>query len=250
MDFHCHLDLYPNARDVYAQAQERNEFTWLVTTSPRAFTATSRVLGGSDKVLITPGLHPEIVGARHAELDMLLEQIRQVKAVGEVGLDGSKRFQASYDVQRSVFIAVVAQCAALGGRVLSIHSRQAVKDVLAVLHDHPGYGTAVLHWFTGTTTELNAAIAQDCWFSIGPAAFNSAAGQALAKKLPRDQVVPESDGPFAQVDGASVMPWSAGQTAQFLGKAWDVTPADAMHILESNSRRLLGLIRGQGRPEP
>lgn len=129
MDFHCHLDLYPNARDVFAQAQERNEFTWLVTTSPRAFTATSRVLGGSDKVLITPGLHPEIVGGRHAELDMLLEQIRQVKAVGEVGLDGSKRFQASYDLQRSVFVAVVAQCAALGGRVLSIHSRQAVQDV-------------------------------------------------------------------------------------------------------------------------
>ncbi|WP_233424628.1 TatD family hydrolase [Pseudomonas savastanoi] len=89
-----------------------------------------------------------------------------------------------------------------------------------------------------------------CRLSIGPAAFNSAAGQALAKKLPRDRVVPESDGPFAQVDGASVMPWGAGQTAQLLGMAWDVTSADAMHILESNSRRLLGLIRGQGRSEP
>lgn len=242
MDFHCHLDLYPNARDVYAQARDRNEFTWLVTTTPRAFTATSKVLGGSDKVLITPGLHPEIVGARHAELDMLLEQIRQVRAVGEVGLDGSKRFQASYDVQRKVFVAVVAQCAALGGRVLSIHSRQAVKDVLAVLDDHPGYGTAVLHWFTGSASELKAASAQGCWFSIGPAVFNSAAGQALAKKLPRDRVVPESDGPFAQVNGTSVMPWSAGQTAQLLGVAWEVTPAEAMHALEANSRRLLDII--------
>ncbi|MDI9778480.1 TatD family hydrolase [Pseudomonas putida] len=245
MDFHCHLDLYPNARDVYAQARDRNEFTWLVTTSPRAFTATSKVLGGSDKVLITPGLHPEIVGTRHAELDMLLEQIRQVRAVGEVGLDGSKRFQTSYDVQRKVFVAVVAQCAALGGRVLSIHSRQAVKDVLAVLDDHPGYGTAVLHWFTGSASELKAAAGQGCWFSIGPAAFNSAAGQALAKKLPRDRVVPESDGPFAQVDGASVMPWSAVQTAQLLAAAWDVTPAEAMHVLESNSRRLISLIHSE-----
>lgn len=243
MDFHCHLDLYPNARDVYAQVLGKNEFTWLVTTSPRAFAATSKVLGGSDKVLITPGLHPEIVGARHAELDMLLEQIKQVRAVGEVGLDGSKRFLASYEVQRKVFAAVVAQCAALGGRVLSIHSRQAVKDVLAVLNDHPGYGTAVLHWFTGSASELKAAAAQGCWFSIGPAAFNSAAGQALAKKLPHDRVVPESDGPFAQVNGASVMPWSADQTAQLLGDAWDVTRAEAMHILESNSRQLLELMR-------
>ncbi|TDF83893.1 Qat anti-phage system TatD family nuclease QatD [Pseudomonas sp. H9] len=243
MDFHCHLDLYPNARDVYAQARDRNEFTWLVTTSPRAFAATSRVLGGSEKVLITPGLHPEIVGARHAELDLLLDQIRQVRAVGEVGLDGSKRFQASYEMQRKVFVAVVEQCAALGGRVLSIHSRQAVKDVLAVLNAHSGYGTAVLHWFTGSGSELKAAVEQGCWFSIGPAAFNSAAGQSLAKKLPRDRVVPESDGPFAQVDGASVMPWSAGQTAQLLAGAWGVPPAEVMKILDSNSRRLLGLIR-------
>jgi len=34
MDFHCHLDLYPGAREVYREAARRNEFTWLVTTSP------------------------------------------------------------------------------------------------------------------------------------------------------------------------------------------------------------------------
>ena len=42
----------------------------------------------------------------------------------------------------------------LGGRVLSIHSRQAVNDVLAVLDRHARFGTAVMHWFTGTVKEL------------------------------------------------------------------------------------------------
>ncbi|POA81651.1 hydrolase TatD [Pseudomonas sp. FW305-E2] len=246
MDFHCHLDLYPNARDVCAQAVKKNEFTWLVTTSPRAFTATNRILGGHGNLLITPGLHPELVHDRHGELKSLLEQIKHARAVGEVGLDGSKRFQKSYDIQRKVFTAVVSQCANMGGRVLSIHSRQAVRDVLSILDGHPGFGTAVLHWFTGTGSELRTASDMGCWFSIGPAAFNSASGKALAKKLPRDRVVPESDGPFAQVNGETVMPWSSGQTAVLLAEAWELSVDEVTLSLEINSRRLIGLIRAAG----
>jgi TatD DNase family protein len=244
MDFHCHLDLYPNAREVFAQAVQRNMFTWLVTTSPRAFSATNKVLGGHANVLITPGLHPEIVHERYAELDTLIEQIRYASAVGEVGLDGSKRFQHSFDAQRTVFTAVVAQCAKVGGRVLSIHSRQAVRQVLAILDDHPGFGTAVLHWFTGTAAELKSASDMGCWFSIGPAAFNSASGKALAKRLPRDRVVPESDGPFAQVNGATVMPWCSGQTAELLAQAWGLPVSEVAMTLEFNARQLIGLISG------
>ena len=242
MDFHCHLDLYPNAREVFKEAAERNEFTWLVTTSPKAFVATSRVLGGSANVLVTPGLHPEIANERGGELDLLLAQMDNVTAVGEVGLDGSSRYRKSYEVQRCIFEAVIERSAALGGRVLSIHSRQAVNDVLATLDRHSGFGTAVLHWFTGTAKELRAAEERGCWFSIGPAAFASNSGRMLATKLPRHLVVPESDGPFAQTDEGTVMPWSAGLTAQQLGQAWGVTTEEAANTLGQNSRRLLALM--------
>jgi TatD DNase family protein len=243
MDFHCHLDLYPNARDVAEEASRRNEFTWLVTTSPKAFAATSRVLGGTPSVLVTPGLHPEIAHERSAELDQLLQQMADVNAVGEVGLDGSSRFRTSYELQRQIFNAVVERSEELGGRTLSIHSRQAVKDVLTTLGRHPGFGTAVLHWFTGTATELRAAEKMGCWFSIGPAAFASSNGRMLAAKLPRDRVVPESDGPFAKIDGKPVMPWSAGITASHLGQAWGMTPNEAAHVLNTNARRLLEMMQ-------
>ncbi|SDP92975.1 TatD DNase family protein [Rhodoferax sp. OV413] len=243
MDFHCHLDLYPNAREVYKEACRRNSFTWLVTTSPKAFAATSRALEPSTNVLITPGLHPEIAYERSHELDLLLEQIVTSPAVGEVGLDGSSRFKATYDVQRKIFSAVVAQCANLGGRVLSIHSRQAVKDVLTELSLHPQFGTAVLHWFSGTASELKAAEAKGCWFSVGPAMFNSMSGRALAAKLPRDRVIPESDGPFAQMDKTPVMPWCMPITAQLLADAWDISFTDAHLTLERNSLKMLDILR-------
>lgn len=239
IDFHCHVDLYPKAREVHAEALRRNVFTWLVTTSPKAFQATSSVLGHHESMLISPGLHPEIAGARFQELDLFIELIDGANAVGEIGLDGSKRYASSYLKQKQVFATAVKRCHDLGGRALSIHSRQAVPDVLTLLREFPDHGIPVLHWFTGTVSELKAAAAQGCWFSIGPAAFNSAAGMALAKKLPKEKVVPESDGPFAQLDDQPVMPWDFEITASLLSKAWAMPLIDVQYQLISNAKVLL-----------
>lgn len=242
MDFHCHLDLYPNSHQVHAEAAKRNVFTWLVTTSPKAFEATSRVLGTTPSVLITPGLHPELVHQRSSELELLLRQIETARAVGEVGLDGSPRYRGSYELQREVFATVVAKCQAVGGRPLSIHSRRAVRDILTELDAHPGYGVAVLHWFTGTKAEARAAEERGCWFSVGPAMFASANGRSLAASLPRDRVVPESDGPFAKVNGEPVLPWCSPLTAGHLASAWGTSESQAAAALEQNALRLLNLM--------
>tara|TARA_R110000868_G_scaffold199827_1_gene446923 strand:+ start:168 stop:929 length:762 start_codon:yes stop_codon:yes gene_type:complete len=239
IDFHCHVDLYPKAREVYAETLSRNAFTWLVTTSPKAFQATSSVLGHHEAILISPGLHPEIVGERFQELDLLIEQIDGTIAVGEIGLDCSKRYAPSYLKQTQVFAAAVKRCHDMGGRALSIHSRQAVPEVLAVLSEFPNHGIPVLHWFTGTASELKAAAGQGCWFSIGPAAFNSAAGKALAKKLPKDRVLPESDGPFAKLEGHPVMPWDFDITVDQLSEAWALPLLEVRHQLLSNAKALL-----------
>ncbi|MFM0142449.1 Qat anti-phage system TatD family nuclease QatD [Paraburkholderia sp. RL18-085-BIA-A] len=239
MDFHCHLDLYPGARAVTDEASRRNEFTWLVTTSPRAYEATSKVLGHVPRVLITPGLHPELVEQRAGELPQLLKQMEQAMAIGEVGMDGSYRFKSSLPTQRTVFEAVVTQSKELGGRTLSIHSRGAVKEVLSILLKNPKFGTAVLHWFSGTLTEMEVAHKMGCWFSLGPASFASAAGRALAARLPRDRVVPESDGPFACEGGAPIQPWSMARTAQLLAASWGCSESDALQTLTENGGILL-----------
>lgn len=242
MDFHCHIDLYPNAREVYAEACRRNEFTWLVTTSPRAFVATSKALGKHSSVMITPGLHPEIAHERAGELGLLLEQIKHSKAIGEVGLDGSPRFKRHLPLQHKIFDAVIAKSAVSGGRVISIHSRQAVKEVLNTLSEHPGYGTAVLHWFSGSLAELKIAINYGCWFSVGPAMFSSANGRELVKKMPTDRVVTESDGPFAKYRGSTVMPWDINLTTSELCDVWGYTQAEVREKIIENGNRLIKMM--------
>lgn len=246
MDFHCHLDLYPNARAVCEEADRRNKFTWLVTTSPRAYEATSKVLGHLSRVLITPGLHPELVEHRSKELVQLLVQMKDCQAVGEVGIDGSYRFKSSLPAQREVFEAVVARSQELGGRVLSIHSRGAVKEVLGILLKNPGFGTAVLHWFSGTFSEMETAYRMGCWFSMGPGAFASTAGRALATKLPRNRVVPESDGPFATEHDEPLPPWSLGRTAELFAPIWQCSVSEAHATLAGNGQQLLDLMRWPG----
>lgn len=244
MDFHCHIDLYPNPREVYRQAIERNEFTWLVTTSPRSFEATSKALSPSPKVLITPGMHPELAHLRVAELPLLLEQIAEVTAVGEVGLDGSARFKTHIATQRVVFEKVIERCAQLGGRVLSIHSRQAATQVLDVLEATPGYGIAVLHWYSGTTSELKRASALGCWFSVGPAMLASASGRKLAAFMPHDRVVSESDGPFGSMAGQALMPWEARKVSTVLATEWNLSEPAGAEVLERNGQVLALKARG------
>lgn len=245
MDFHCHLDLYPDARQVYAETERRVEFTWLVTTSPRAFAATSNVLRPNDRVAISPGLHPEIADAKQAELPSLLKQIEGSPIVGEVGLDGSSRYRRHFELQKHIFTSVVHRCQELGGRVLSIHSRGAAAEVLDTLEAHSGFGVAVLHWFTDSPSLLKRAIVLGCWFSVGPAMLHSANGRKLAGQMPRDRVVPESDGPFAKNGNAPVMPWEAMGVADGLATLWETSPQAAREALNANGVRLLAMMRTQ-----
>lgn len=239
MDFHCHLDLYADARRVYAETIQRVEFTWLVTTSPRAYAATSKMLLPNEKLQISPGMHPEVADKKHTELPLLLEQIAHASIVGEVGLDGSPQYRRHFKLQRHVFSSVVQRCEALGGRVLSIHSRAASARVLDTLEQHPGFGTAVLHWFTDSVPMLERAVELGCWFSVGPAMLQAANGRRLAAEMPRDRVVTESDGPFARVAGALVMPWQTGGVSSQLSEVWGIAEAEAVTTLQANAVRLI-----------
>lgn len=243
MDFHCHLDLYPDARKVYAETLRKVEFTWLVTTSPRAFIATSKVLPAHPRLSLSPGLHPEIADRKQGELSLLLEQIQHSQLVGEVGLDGATRYRQHFELQERIFTAVVRRCQDLGGRVLSIHSRAAAAEVLDTLQAHDGFGLAVLHWFTDSPNLLRRAVNLGCWFSVGPAMLQSANGRKLIAQMPRDKVVPESDGPFAKYEGVPLMPWDSMSVADGLSIAWAISRTEAVATLRANGERLLERMR-------
>ena len=235
IDFHTHLDLYPNSIRIAENVNARNVFTLCTTTSHRAWLCTSRVFKRFENISVGLGLHPEIAAVKVNELEQMLSCIPDVKYVGEIGLDGLSKNRATWTIQNKVFTRIVKECAKHNGRVMSIHSRGAVKDVLTILRNNPGAGVPVLHWFSGTMDELRMANDQGCYFSVNPLMLNSARGAALIAEMPRNRVLPESDGPFAQLRGMTILPFVGEEVAFGLSRIWRV-PRNV--ILESFKQTL------------
>lgn len=239
MDLHSHLDLYPDAMSMLAEVSRRNAFTLVVTTSPRAWIATTRMFQNYPNIHVALGLHPEIVQRKADELPLLLSLVEKAPYIGEIGIDGSPRFRGSLVLQQSIFSSVVAQCQISGGKIMSIHSRGAANLVLDILERHPHAGPPILHWFSGTVKQLQRAIDLGCWFSVGPAMLEGLKAQNFLQLIPITRVLPETDGPFAQVNGASLLPWDAASIDKVVAGYWGMSRAQVRMQWQANLQQLL-----------
>lgn len=242
IDFHTHLDLYPDPSAVAKECSVRGVDVLSVTTTPSAWEGTSALASPGSRVRTALGLHPQIAHQRRSELDLFDSYLLGAPYVGEVGLDGAPEFKRHWDDQLAVFNHVLQACSRAGGRIMSIHSRRATSAVLDRLKVFPDAGVPILHWFSGNKCDLDRAISLNCWFSVGPAMLIAAKGLDLVSHIPREQILTETDGPFAQVDGRSAMPWDAQRAVVQLGALWKLSLKDVKQELDSNLRRFTSLL--------
>lgn len=236
IDFHCHLDLYPDPQAVITKSAKHGIYLLAVTTTPKAFEGNLHFANNSKRVRVAVGLHPELVQERQQEVELLCQLMQKTRYVGEVGLDGSPKHRQSLPAQRAVFKRILSECARQGGRIISLHSRMATQAVLDEITCAGDVGEPVLHWFTGNEEELRRAIAIGCWFSVGPAMLTSARGRRLASLMPPDRVLTETDGPLAQCDGKPLMPWDSERVTRVLADIWGMAITDADARITANFR--------------
>lgn len=243
IDFHCHIDLYPDPEAVLAEVDARGTYVLAVTTTPKAWRGTRKLVGNRKRVRVALGLHPELVAQRHQEVALLCGLLPEARYVGEIGIDGSTPHRSSLDLQEAVFARILAGCAALGGRVMTIHSRGAATPVLDALERQPGAGTPILHWFSGTSKELKRAVEMGCWFSVGPAMLRSRKGRELAGAMPLDRMLTETDAPFARDGDHPLMPWQAYDCLDDLETISGVGRRELTSQLKVNLKRLANFER-------
>jgi TatD DNase family protein len=246
IDFHCHLDLYPNPLAVRDECERLGLEILSVTTTPSAWKGTSTLASRSRLIRTALGLHPQLAHERHQELALFDSLVPDSPYVGEIGLDGSPEFRDHWQTQLTVFRHILDRCSKVGGRILSIHSRRASRPVLECLEEFSTAGKPILHWFSGSLRELERAISLGCWFSVGPAMLSGEKGRVLVSRMPRERVLTESDGPFAQLRGAPMMPWDVEGSFQQLGDIWSVPPANVKARIERNLHDLLAMRGRQG----
>jgi len=239
IDFHCHLDLYPDALSMLPEVVRQNEFTLAVTTSPRAWLATSRVFSGCNTIHVALGMHPEIIAKKFNERDLLISSIKSAEFIGEVGIDGSPQHINTLDQQTKLFRDVLVECELVGGKIISIHSRNAADCVLRLLRNNSKSSIPVLHWFSGTQSELRQALEIGCWFSIGPAMLAGAKGLRLVAEMPPDRILPETDGPFAQKNTRPLLPWNAFDIVDDLATLWKLNREEVGLQMRQNLHTIL-----------
>ncbi len=238
IDMHCHLDLYKDPIALLPEVQKRCKYVLAVTTSPRAWQKTKKVFSEIDCVQVSLGLHPEILSQKSNEIDMLLSNIQYCNYIGEVGIDGSEQYKSSFLAQRDLFREVVLTTEKYGGRILSIHSRNASKDVLDIIESNVVNSIPILHWFSGNMQEVERANSLGCWFSISPAMLLSKKGKNLVSKMPLSKILPETDAPFTEKRGVPYMPWEAIEIAETLKDIFHLDLEQIKSQLISNASEL------------
>lgn len=236
---HCHLDLYPDPYTVAAECEVRGTYVLSVTTTPKAWGGTCQLSEGNGRIRTALGLHPQLAHQRSHELGLFDALLPGAKYVGEIGLDGGRCYKDHWEIQLKVFRHILKSVSHAGGRIMTIHSLASTAVVLEELSRVEGI--PILHWFTGTKTQLKKAIDIGCWFSVGPAMLDTRKGSEMVLMMPRSRVLTETDGPFAKSRGKLLHPWDSEIAVNQLARLWRTSVAEVDVVLTNNLRSLLSL---------
>lgn len=241
VDFHCHLDLYPDHEQIVKECEKSGIFTLAVTTTPKAWPRNNELVQGTNFVRAALGLHPQLVAEREAELGIWDQYFPKTRYIGEVGLDASPRFFRSLDAQQRVFQHILRRCAESGDKIISVHSLRATKMVLKHVESllPPNRGKVVLHWFTGSKAEAQWAVELGCYFSVNALMLNSDRHSKMVRSIPLERILTETDGPFTKVKYRSSCPRDVGNAMAALSDLYQVTPNEMAAMVRNNLKRLL-----------
>ena len=238
IDTHFHLDFYRDHKFWYDQINELRQHTLCVTNSPEVFISCKRLYPETKYVKFALGYNPQISASTPFNKKLFLSQLGSTKYIGEVGLDFSSKNLCSKAAQIKAF-EFICHNAAKYNKLLTIHSRKAEKDTLAILMRN-GIKRAIIHWYTGDLETLEMFIKAGYYFSINASMCVTAKGQNIIKHIPIDKILVESDGPFTKVCGSKYTPADLSKTylmlADLLGRA------DIQDIVFDNFHRLLTTI--------
>lgn len=237
IDMHCHIDLYKDPQKLIADCIEKNIYVFSVTTTPNAWKITNEIAKDAKKIRTALGFHPQIIAQRYKEMELFDELLPNVKYVGEIGLDGSPEYADSFNTQVSGFRHIIKSINKHGGRIMSIHSRNSAEVVLNEIYN--ANGISILHWFSGNKMELDMAIQQGCWFSIGLPMLVSKKGRYIISHIPKEKILTETDGPFTSYQNNILQPWDIEYIYPLLSALWNIPTDDIVQIIFSNFKAML-----------
>lgn len=238
LDTHCHLDAYSDPLAVLVAARAADVDLVAVTESPDRFRRFRTRLGRTSGVSVALGLHPGSTSASApGQLQRFFRMLPNADWIGEIGLDYNTRVDSRDRRRQYANFSSIVDHELARMLPMTIHSRGAAPDVVAVLE---GTGVrAILHWFTGTTKQAVRAADAGLWFSVNGAMVRSKSGASVLAAVPRDRLLLETDGPYCSHRGRPAEPKDLHEVVEQLARVLGMYPAEALEQVQANTGRFV-----------
>ena len=236
VDSHCHLNykgLVEQQVDVLARARESGVSAMLnISTRECEWDDVIGLAEQESDVWASVGIHPHEAD-QHVGMDCakLVEKSAhpRVVAIGETGLD--YYYDKSDRAQQCTGFREHIKASRETGLPIIIHTRDAEADTAAILTEEMREGafTGVIHCFTASAAFARIALELGLYISLsGIVTFKNAQDlQDVAKWLPEDRLMVETDAPFlAPIPhrGRTGEPAFVADTARFVAQLRGVAP--------------------------
>lgn len=233
IDTHFHLDMYKNHKEIFVYLNQKKIYTLCMTNSPGVFISCNQLYSEGKYVRFAIGFHPLNFRLTDKDLDDFFWLLPSVDYVGEIGLDFSNKKCLPKERQMIYFERIVERCAILN-KLMSIHVRKAEAEVIKILEKYMPR-RIIIHWFSGSESELKMFLKLGCYFSINANMVLS--NLKIVKHIPRDKILIESDGPYSRINGIKYKP-------ELLSKEYEIisnklNEPELTSIVFQNFKRLL-----------
>ncbi|SDP14135.1 TatD DNase family protein [Phyllobacterium sp. YR620] len=205
VDSHCHLDFadFEEERDAIVQRALDHGIKRLVTigTRVRRFDTILAIAERYDSVYASVGTHPNNA---HEELDVTADELIRLAehpklvAIGEAGLD--YHYDYAPPQAQAQGLRTHIQAARVTQLPLVIHARNADDHMISILKEESGKGTFpfILHCFSSGAELAKVGVDLGGYVSFsGILTFkNSPEIRDIARNVPRDRLLVETDAPY------------------------------------------------------
>lgn len=200
-DSHCHLTdrAYIASLDEVVLRAENNGIKYILSCGLNIddSIATTKIANKYQDIYCSVGIHPHDADKFHdSDIDKLksLATNPKVKAIGETGLDFFRNYSERPN-QEKAFHAQIELAKELKMPMV-IHIRDAYPDSKTILETH-NYFVGVLHCYSGDEQFALWAIEKGFYISFsGSITYNSPKLKEIAKILPEDKILIETDAPY------------------------------------------------------
>lgn len=245
IDSHCHLDrLDISPEEAIKAAREKGVERFLcVCIDMDNYAQVLAIANQFEEVDASVGVHPTEIILNEPSVDELIEkgEPKKIIAVGETGLD-FYRLEGSPDTQIQRFRNHIRAARHLN-KPLIVHTRQAREETIRILKEEQAETVGgVMHCFTEDWSMAVQAMELGFYISFsGIVTFkNAIALQEIAKKIPLDRMLIETDAPYlapVPYRGKSNQPAYVYYVAEFLaGLRGEIFDKIAQHTTENFCR--------------